>query len=176
MTTFHAKLKNLNACGASLEWVGKRSIARAYRECERGDWMMWLATKVGVDRKLVVHAACACVRLSLPRVPAGETRPLAAIETAERWCRGEATINEVRTAADAASAAHAAAHAAYAAVHAAYAAVHAAAYAATCAVTYAADAASSASVAKKQTLRECADLVRKTIPLAVFKQAMRGAG
>jgi hypothetical protein len=47
--------------------------------------------------------------LALVHVPPGEERPRVAIETAEAWCRGEATIEEVRkasrNAADAAAAA-----------------------------------------------------------------------
>jgi hypothetical protein len=47
----------------------------------------------------VVRAACDCARTALRYVPGGEDRPRLAIETAEAWCRGEATEQEVCAAA-----------------------------------------------------------------------------
>ena len=102
-------LKKNHACAPSLEWLQSRTLAEVWEQCERGDWLLWLAAKAGVDRKRLVMAACACARLALVHVPPGEERPRVAIETAEAWCRGEATIEQVkearRNAADAADAA-----------------------------------------------------------------------
>jgi hypothetical protein len=119
--------------------------------------MLWLAARTGVRRQDLVLAACACARLALPYVAVGEPRPLRAIETAERWARGEgASLVDVRTAAYAAraaaadaayaadAAADAAAYAADAAADAAYAAIFAARAAAADAA-YAADAAADAA-------------------------------
>ena len=120
------------ACEDGLEWIGDRDAEAAWRECPRGDWMIWAAAKVGVQRRALVLAACACARLVLPYVRKGEERPLKAIETTEAWCRGEATIEQVRCARTFAAAAYADAAAAYAAYAAddAYAAARAAARAA----------------------------------------------
>ena len=127
--------------------------------------MLWLAARADVRRQEVVLAACACARLALPHVLAGEMRPLRAIETAEAWAQGEAgvTLTDVRRAAAAAAAAYAAAAAAaaYAADAAAYAAYAADAYAAA----YAADA-------RARVLRECAALVRERIPWATVEAAL----
>ena len=85
-----------------------------------------------VSRQRLVLASCACARTVLHLVPEGEHRPQIAIETAERWTRGEATLEEVQLAANAANAADAAAYAANAAnaaanaANAAYAAANAA--------------------------------------------------
>jgi len=128
------------ACGEARAWLGRRrNPAKAYRECERGDWLLWLHARKGSDRKLLVLAACDCVRLALKHVPEGEDRPRRAIEAAEAWTRGEVALDEVRRAAAAAYAAAAAADAAaaYAAYAAAYAAAAAAAYAAAYADAYA---------------------------------------
>ena len=115
-----AFLKRNDACEASLEWLQSRTLAEAWEQCERGDWLLWLAAQV-VDRKRLVMAACACARLALVHVPAGNERPRIAIGTAEAWCRGEAAIEQVREAGrNSSAAAAAAAAAAYAA--AAYAA------------------------------------------------------
>lgn len=49
-----AKLKFIDwlirheACKSSLEWVGNRTLARAWEECERGDWMLWMMLKAGM--------------------------------------------------------------------------------------------------------------------------------
>jgi hypothetical protein len=132
--------------------------------------MLWLAVKAGVDRRLVVEAACRCAETTLGFIPEGEERPINAIATARRWIVGEATLGEVRAAAYAAAAYAAAAAAAYAAdatAAAAYAAAAAAAaYAAdaTAAAAYAADAA-----ARTKGLADCADLVRQVIGLEDLK-------
>jgi hypothetical protein len=120
----------------------------------------------GLDHKIISHkelvyAACQVVRAVLHLIPEGENMPRIAIETTERWYRGEATSEEVRQAANAAAnaayaayyaanAADAASYAANAATYAVYAAYYAAnaadaaSYAAN-AATYAADAASYAA-------------------------------
>lgn len=104
-----AYLKKLNACGEAVEWVGDKSLPVAWKTCERGDWLLWFAARCGTDRKVLVRGACACARTALKYVPKGEDRPLKAIQTAERWCRGKATEDECRAAsayaADAAAAA-----------------------------------------------------------------------
>jgi hypothetical protein len=163
-------LKSLHACAVAVEWskpYGHRRV-KAWNECARGDHLLWLIGRMdggepGSDqRKRLVLCACECARLSLPHVRKGEERPLKAIETAERWARGEAgvTLDDVRKAAAAAAAygggaAYAAAAYAYAAAAAAYA--YDAAYAA-----YAADAAADA--ARTSVLAKCADIVRKHYP------------
>jgi hypothetical protein len=102
-------LTRLNACADAIEWARtQESYESAWRTCAHGNWMLWLLAKAGARREDVVLAACACARQALRYVPKGEERPRIAIETAERWARGEATIEEVR-AADAAADAHAAA-------------------------------------------------------------------
>lgn len=119
-----AKLHKLMACNEAIRWARKNQStpAKMWKSCPRGDWMLWLAARVDVDRKQLVMAACACARLVLHLVPAGEDRPRKAIEAAEAWCRGEVSLAKVRRAANAAYAAAACADAAYAAAAAAYAA------------------------------------------------------
>ncbi|MHC4617176.1 MAG: hypothetical protein ACYTEQ_05415, partial [Planctomycetota bacterium] len=57
----------------------------AWAECEQGDWLLWVAATVGVDRRKVVLAACDCAREALVHVPDGEERPRLAIEATEAW-------------------------------------------------------------------------------------------
>lgn len=147
------------ACSDAVAWAREQATAEsAWRNCQHGDWMLWLVGQSSGEpesdsRKKLVLSACECARLALPYVRSGEKRPLIAIETAEKWARGEdgVTIEEVRTAADGAyTAADGAYTAAYAASTAAYAA-YAAAYAAHAA-------------AKTKALAKCADIVRKHYP------------
>ncbi len=111
-----ALLKRMYACPELIVWVGERNLAAAWGECERADWMLWLcgrmAGKAGWPTKQqVVLAACACARLALRFVPAGEPRPLAAIEAAEAWANGIGPAWAARAAAwAAAEAAEAAEH------------------------------------------------------------------
>ena len=150
------QLKSMRACPDAVEWVGRRGLRTAWRDCKRGDWMLWLAGRLDIDRKLLVLAACDCAETALQYVPDGEDRPAAAIQTARDWCAGTATKQDCRDAAYAANAAYAAANAAYAAANAAvyaanaayaaaYAAANAAVYAAANAA-YAANAAANAAV------------------------------
>jgi len=50
--------------------------------------------------RLAVFLACKVAREALPHVPRDEQRPLRAIEAAERWVFGEATVEECKSAAD----------------------------------------------------------------------------
>jgi len=178
-----AALLQLGACDAALEWVGDRTPEQAWQECPRGDWLLWVAARVKVERRLVVLAACACTRTALKYVPEGEDRPRKAIEAAEAWCQGECTIEELRRAANVADAYaqsvyYSAARAAYAAAQAAYVAANAdnddaviyvydAAYAAAHSASQADDAADDAAA-------KLADIVRSMIPLEVVMAAAGG--
>lgn len=179
-TTFQNWLKKHYACEPALTWLGDRDPETAWRECPRADWMLWAAGKLDVDRKTLVTIACRIARKVLHLVPTGEDRPRIAIETTERWVRGESTIEEVQAARRNADA--------YAVV--AYAAVAKAAAAAACAAATAAsrsaaaacaaatadandddddDATEAAAYAREQMQRECADIVREVLPWETIK-------
>ena len=165
----HEILTSLGACPDAVKWSKKyRSAKSAWANCERGDWLLWLAGKkagpVGDEkRKKLVLAACGCARIALPiwqkRYP-DDKRVEVCLDTAERWARNEATLEALQVArincSSAAYAAYADAHAAsaaaYAAASAAYAdadadAAYAASYAAASAAYAAAYAASAADAA-----------------------------
>ena len=109
---FSQLLRKIGACDEAREWSKGKSLAEGWEQCERGDWLLWLCGRM-VDkegwptRKELVLAACACAETALKYVKAGEDRPRVAIETARKWVRGEATLEEVRTAAYAADDAYA---------------------------------------------------------------------
>ena len=136
--TFQEYLQSIRACEETRTWAAERTAQQAWDECERADWLMWWLAKSGMELKQLVLIACRCARTALQYVPAGEHRPLQAIETAEAWCNGLATLAEVS------AAAAAAAYAAYAAYDAAYAA--------------------DADAVRTKTLARMAKIVRKHYP------------
>ena len=102
----------MGACDEAANWTAKQPTPRAaWEKCVRGDWMIWLAVRAGVDRRLWARAACACARQSLRFVQQGEDRPRLAIEARERWCDEPTEANE-QASRSAAAAADAAAYAA----------------------------------------------------------------
>lgn len=48
-STFKEKLKMLDACQESLEWVGEQTIEQAWENCTRSDWMMWILCQSKFD-------------------------------------------------------------------------------------------------------------------------------
>jgi len=97
-----AKAKKLKACEEGIEWLELLRLEPAtdpWQKCTRGDWMLWSATMLGVDRRLVVKAACKCVERSLIYVPEKETRPKAAMKIALAWVEGAADIQQTKAAA-----------------------------------------------------------------------------
>ena len=168
MTEFDSLLKSLGACGEARTWAKGKDFAEVWTTCERGDWLLWLCgSMIGKEgwptHQQIVLAACDCAELALVHVKKGEERPRIAIETARKWAHGEADIEQVRQARHAAAAAADAAAAAYAAAAAAAAAAYAA---------YAA-AADAADAARTKTLKTCADLVRKSIPMPLFDKVTK---
>jgi hypothetical protein len=141
-----------------------------WETCPRGEWLLhWIAQEESTPHKQIVYAACQCARLALPYCEDKQQRPLKAIETTEKWIRGEATIEEVKQAREAVyAAATSTASTAYAACHAASAAYYAAdtavsfPYAAASAAYYAAS--NNQGAARQAMQLQTADIVRSLIP------------
>jgi hypothetical protein len=201
-TNLNDFLSRLDACEEAREWAEaySRKPATAWRECPRGDWMLWLMGQFSgkpesTERKRLVLCACECARLAPPiKNEQCEQARLYCLETTEQWAKDEegATIQEVRKArASAASAAYAAAYAADAAADAAAADAADAAYAAyaasaasaaASAAAYAADAAAASAAAyaadaadaaaRKETIAQAAIIVRRHYPWKEIKDLL----
>jgi len=179
-------LTELGACAEAVKWAGRKTPKKAWETCKRGDWLLWIADKLNVGRKLLVLAACACARTALKYVPAGEERPRLAIEAAERWADNPTEKNKAaawaaaraaaRAAGDAgaAAAARAAAGAAAAARAAAWTAgdAGAAAWAAAAARAAAWTAGDAGAAAWAAAHKDMAKIVRKIIPFSVICKAI----
>jgi len=170
-------IEKMQACSEALEWAEAfDTFGDAWQACKYGDWMLWLLDKLSGEpesdsRKKLVLAVCECVRLVSHYVKKGGMSSLRAIETTEKWARGEdgITLDEVRVAAHAAQdeirVRAYTTHTAYVA-----SAVYAAHVAYATPTVYAAHAVSAAAyvvsaAARKKILKRCADIVRKYYPV-----------
>ena len=144
-------LKELGACTEAYKWAGDKSIEEIVETCHRGDWLLWLASKIGVGIKPLTLAKGHCA--NTVRHLMKDERSINAVDVAIRFGEGKACRDELDNAAYAA-AAYAPAYAAYAAAYAAYA------YAA--AANAADDADAYASVKRKNKM-QTADICRKYI-------------
>ena len=167
--SFKETLKGFGASEEEIRWAGDMSIAQVWATCERGDWMLWLASKLHIDMRVLTAAKAECAALAMPYMK--DYRSIAAVSAARAYARGEISEGELSAAAAAAYAAYApdATYAAYTADAYAADAAYAAAYAAY--ATYAAYAAYSAAAAayddakKDEILKQCAHIVRNIITL-----------
>jgi hypothetical protein len=167
MKTFKEYLKSVNACQTAIDWAGDKPVEQVVAECHRGDWLLWLAQKCGVELQPLTLAKGHCA--NTVRHLMTDERSTRAVDVAIAFGEGRATREELdaaaraayaaaraaRAAADAADAAADAAYAAYAAAYAAYAA-SAAADAAADAAAYAAYAAADAAYAASAAARAAA--------------------
>lgn len=100
------------ACTEGRAWAGERTLAQIWRECKRGDWLIWLLRHSGaeVDKEEWVRLALAVAERALVHVPAGEDRPRLAVEAAKAWLADQSQENaeKCHAAANAANAANAA--------------------------------------------------------------------
>lgn len=138
MKTFKEYLKSVNACQTAIDWAGDKPVEQVVAECHRGDWLLWLAQKCGVELQPLTLAKGHCA--NTVRHLMTDERSTRAVDVAIAFGEGRATREELDTAASAASAAYAA-------------------YAASAA--YAPSAASAAAYAANQ--QETADICRKYI-------------
>lgn len=87
-------LKSLYPCSEALDWYGNQDSYRAWRTCQRGDWMLWLVEELGIPMRTIVHAVCDCAELAQQfddeEYPGRET-----LATVRRWLLGKADANEV---------------------------------------------------------------------------------
>ena len=138
-------LKSKEACFDAVEWAKYYpSFEAAWNACHRGDWMLWIAAKLGVDKRKLTLAKGRCAETVIHLMK--DERSVAAVKASIAYGNGKISEQQLKNAyADAAAAAADAADAAYAAC-AAYVAADADAYAAYVAAD-AADAADAASYA-----------------------------
>jgi len=144
------KLKKTGACIEAIEYVQScRNYRPVWNKCERGDWMLWIAKKIGIDNKILTHAKYLCA--NQVRHLMKDKRSIAALDACKDYVEGKITRKQLD--ADAA---------------AAYAAAAAAAAAAYAAVDVAVDDDDAAAV-QKESLEKSVDICREILTEAVFE-------
>ena len=142
-------LSKLKACQEAQNYYATQdSFESAWNNCPRGDWMLWLASKLNVDIHTLTLAKAYCAKTVYHLMT--DERSKDAIIVAINFGRHLATDIELKNAANAAAYYATAAYADYTAAYDAYAA-NAADDAAADAATYAADAATYAADAAYAT-------------------------
>lgn len=92
-------LRGHDACDeatAAMEWARGMTPREAWEKCEFPKWLIWLAGKAGVDRRLLVGAAVECAKPAVPlmaRKWQAVADPL--LVTAVAWLRGVVTDEDV---------------------------------------------------------------------------------
>ena len=120
-------LRKHDACSEAVEWAEQyATLAEAFDACEELDWLIWAVERIGGQDKELRLFACDCVRDVWHLLT--DERSRKAVEVAEAFAVGDASVEELAGAAWDAAAARAADWAAAAARAAATAA---AAWAAT---------------------------------------------
>ncbi len=147
-------LIKLDACDEAIEWAGDRTIEEIVKDCDRGDWLLWLAKKIDIELQPLTLAKGHCA--NTVRHLMKDERSIKAVDMAIAFGEGRATMEELNNAAYAV----AVADAAYAA---AAAAVADAAYAAAAAAAAEAAYAAAGEDARKQNQKETAEICRKYI-------------
>ena len=145
------EIERFNPCEDALEFRKKYKTFRgAWNNCPRGDWMLWIAKRVGIDIRTLTLAKGYCAKTVIHLMK--DQRSKDAVKAAIDFGRGKIDEGQLRNAADAANAA------AYANANAAYAAANAAAYAAY----------SAAARIKNQ--KATADICRKYLTKSVMEK------
>ena len=161
------KLQQLSACSEAIEWVKENNhetLEKAWDACHRGDWMLWLAYHMKVDKRKLTLAKGRCAETVIHLME--DQRGIDAVKAAIAYGNGEINDEQLR---DAAHAAYAAAAAAYGAAYGAAADAAAAAYgaaadgAAADAAAYGAAAYGAAYGAKKENQQKTADICREIL-------------
>ena len=175
------EIKKYNPCKEAIKYRRQyQTFTEAWSACPRGDWMLWIAQKAGVNKRLLTLAKGKCAETVIDLIK--DKRSVDAVRAAIAYGNGELDDNDLAAAYTAYAAACAADAAAYAAAYAAdAAAAYAAAYAAadaayaaayTAAYTAASDAAYAAACAadaEKENKLKTADICREILTDEILK-------
>ena len=95
MKNVHTILKKLKACEPAIEWAKKYdTIEEIVANVNRGDWLLWLGTELDLplQEMTLVRARCAKTVIHLIK----DKRIRKAVDVAEKFGLGEATLEELR--------------------------------------------------------------------------------
>ena len=179
------RLKRFALCSEAKEWMkSQKNATEAWNNCERGDWMLWIAKKLNVDDRKLTMAKAMCAKQVEYLMK--DQRSKDALQACIDYFNGlisREQLNAAAATAYATAASYAAAAAtAYAATAASYATAYATAAAATAyatAASYAADAAAAyaddanAYATRTNSLKQSADICREYLTEEVMAKYRR---
>ena len=87
------------ACGSSIQWIEEnniQSLENAWYACERGNWLLWMAEKLKVDKRKLVLCAALYAHTVMQYMEDPKSRN--AVRIAFLWGRGKATDIELEKA------------------------------------------------------------------------------
>lgn len=101
---FSELLRIKNACTPARVWAGDLTIEEVIINCHRGDWLLWLAERIGIDRKPLVltKGYCANTVRHLMR----DKYSIEAVDAAIAYGKGEVSELGLRIANQKAAVAH----------------------------------------------------------------------
>src|SRR3990167_2363622 len=92
-------INQFNPClDAAKYYDACKSSEEAWNNCSRGDWMLWIALKLGVDIKILTLAKVHCA-LTIKHL-IKDKRSINALEVALKFTNNKATLKELKIAAD----------------------------------------------------------------------------
>ena len=168
------EIEKYNPCIEAVDYRSKfNTFEEAWNNCERGDWMLWIAQKVGVDLRTLTKAKVKCAMLVQHLMK--DERSTEALKVALDYSEGNATIEELYNASASANTAATAAYvdAAFSAFSISATRADASAYAATAAAAAATAGATAAyatayltttaSVTQAELLKEASEICREEL-------------
>jgi hypothetical protein len=87
------------ACKESIKWIKQnniQSLEDAWNICKQGDWLLWMATKLKVDKRKLVLCAALCAHTVVQYMK--DPRSRNAVRIAFLWGRGKATDKQLEAA------------------------------------------------------------------------------
>lgn len=87
------------ACSSSIQWIEEKniqSLEEALYVCDRGDWLLWMATKLNVDKRRLVLCAALCAHTVIKYMQ--DPRSRNAVRIAFLWGRGKTTYAQLEKA------------------------------------------------------------------------------
>jgi hypothetical protein len=84
-------LEDIYACKEARDWIEQNkinTIEQAVEKCERGDWLLWLASRSGIDFKILTLAKGLCANTA--RSLMKDERSRKAVDTATVLIRTKA--------------------------------------------------------------------------------------
>jgi hypothetical protein len=91
------EIEKFGACDPAVKFRSQfTTFEEAWIACPRGDWMLWIASKVGVEDKLIIKTAALCA--NTVRHLMTDKRSTDAIDIALKYAEGLATKDELRAA------------------------------------------------------------------------------